>query len=91
MTPAEAMQSHLAEISEDLALAVETIDAMQIQLDAMTQVAEQRHDEVMDAIAANNEGAAKLHQEMTQLMDMFKNYVTDTAKLRSEVRRITSG
>lgn len=91
MTPAESMQSHLADISEDLAQAVESIDAMQIQLDAMTQVAEERHEEVMAAITATNEGAAALHREMSELMALFRNYVSETANLRSAVRRITNG
>ncbi len=90
MTPAEAMQSHLAELSEDLAQAVQTLDETSRTLQALAETGEARHNEVMEAIAATNKGAADLHREVTEMMALFRNYVEQTAALRSEVRKVVS-
>lgn len=72
MTPAESMQSHLAELSKDFVKLVEDNA--------------ERHEETMRALAATNAGFAVLSRQVEEMIGLFRNYVNETATLRSEVR-----
>ncbi len=75
MTPAEAMQSHLAELSEDLAKSVE---AQVEQAKATEQIAEGMNE--------LRHKFGELSDKVEEMMALFGNYVRETATLRSEVR-----
>ncbi len=75
MTPAEAMQSHLAELSEDLAKSVE---AQVEQAKATEQIAEGMNE--------LRQRFGELSDKVEEMMALFGNYVRETATLRSEVR-----
>jgi hypothetical protein len=82
MTPAEAMQSHLAELSEDLARSVEA----QVEQAKATEV-------IAGEVTSIREGQSELQQKFGELSDkveemmtLFGNYAKETAGLRSEVR-----
>lgn len=82
MTPAEAMQSHLAELSEDLAKSVE---AQVEQAKATETIAS----EMVQLREGQDEMRAKfgeLSDKVEEMMALFGNYVRETANLRSEVR-----
>jgi methyl-accepting chemotaxis protein len=75
MTPAEAMQSHLAELSEDLAKSVE---AQVEQAKATEQIAE--------GVLELRHKFGELSDKVEEMIALFGNYARDTAALRSEVR-----
>ncbi len=75
MTPAEAMQSHLAELSEDLAKSVE---AQVEQAKATEQIAE--------GMTELRQRFGELSDKVEEMIALFGNYARDTAALRSEVR-----
>lgn len=79
MTPAEAMQQHLAELSEDMAKSVETQAEMSQTLVAMTV----NQKAVMEELVA-------LRTEVQEMIGLFKNYVQETSNLRSDVRRLSA-
>lgn len=72
MTPAESMQSHLSELSKDFAQLVEETN--------------ERHEEMMRALAATNAGFTALSVQVERMITLFQNYVDETKGLRSEVR-----
>lgn len=72
MTPAESMQSHISELSKDFAQLVEENN--------------EKHEEIMRALAATNQGFAELAREVERMIGLFGNYVEETKSLRSEVR-----
>lgn len=72
MTPAESMRIHLAELSRDFAQLVEENN--------------EKHDEMMRALAATNAGFVDLSREVERMIGLFTNYVEETKSLRSEVR-----
>lgn len=72
MTPAESMQSHLAELSKDFIKLVEDNA--------------ERHEETMRALAATNAGFAQLSIQVERMISLFQNFVETTDGLRSEVR-----
>ena len=75
MTPAESMQHHLADISEDLAEAVEAQTAMAGSLEALAT----KQQQVIDEVVA-------LRAEVGTMITLFRSYVQETNALRSEVR-----
>lgn len=75
MTPAESMQAHLAELSEDMAKSVEAQTETSRSLETMTQNQKLVMAELVD-----------LRAEVQEMIGLFKTYVKDTAALRSEVR-----
>lgn len=72
MTPAETMQSHLSELSKDFAQLVEETN--------------ERHEEMMRALAATNAGFTALSIQVERMIALFQNYVEATDGLRSDVR-----
>lgn len=86
MTPAEAMQGHLAELSEDLAKSVEAQMEQAKSMETMT-----------GEVTALREGQDDMRTKMAELSDeagrmiaLFQGYVKETQALRSDVRRIAS-
>lgn len=79
MTPAEAMQQHLAALSEDMAASVQ----------AQTDISE-----AMTASAKNQKAImdelVELRTEVQEMIGLFKNYVQETSNLRSEVRKMVA-
>jgi chromosome segregation ATPase len=82
MTPVESIQSHLAELGEDLARSVEAHTEMAASLE--TAAAE---------LVALREGQAEIQLKLGELSDevgrmiaLFRDYVRETNTLRSEVR-----
>lgn len=82
MTPAESMQAHLADLSEDLAKSVEA----QVEQAKSTEV-------IASEVTSLREGQdelrvkfAELSDEVGRMISLFQGYVTETNKLRSEVR-----
>lgn len=80
MTPAESMQAHLAELSEDMAKSVEAQTETARSLETLTQNQKLVMDELVE-----------LRTEVQEMIALFKNYVSETANLRSEVRKAASG
>jgi hypothetical protein len=72
MTPAESMQSHISELSKDFVRLVEESN--------------ERHEEMMRALAATNAGFVELSREVERMIALFGTYVEETKGLRSEVR-----
>lgn len=84
MTPAEAMQSHLAELSEDMAKSVQSQDEQARSLETLT-----------GEITSLREGQAEIQIKLGELSDevgrmisLFQGYVKDTADLRSKVQKV---
>ncbi len=75
MTPAEAMQSHLAELSEDLAKSVEA----QVEQAKATET-------IACDIGEIRRVVGELSDRVEEMIALFGNYVRETATLRSEVR-----
>ncbi len=75
MTPAEAMQSHLAELSEDLAKSVEA----QVEQAKATET-------IASDIGEIRRVVGELSDRVEEMISLSGNYVKETATLRSEVR-----
>lgn len=79
MTPAEAMQQHLAALSEDMA---NSVQAQTDMAEAMTASAKNQK-AIMDELV-------ELRTEVQEMIALFKNYVQETGHLRSEVRKLVA-